>query len=266
MIRLSAEAEPEIFQTTQTYGTVLENVVIDERGVIDLDDDSKTENTRAAYKLEQISNAPAKMAGHPTAVVMLTADAFGILPPIARLTRDQALFYFLSGFTAKLAGTEIGVQEPQPTFSTCFGAPFLPQPPAVYARLLGEKLDRHGATVWLVNTGWTGGPYGEGHRMPIQATRTPAHAALSGELDGVDYRVDDVFGFEVPVRVPGVEPSLLDPRTTWSDAASTMCARASSRDCSARTSRGSRRMPGRRSPPQARAFDRFATRRGAGSR
>ena len=219
VIRLSAEAEPEIFKTTRTYGTVLENVVIDERGVVDLDDDSKTENTRAAYKLERISNAVAtKLAGHPTAVVMLTADAFGILPPIARLSRDQALFYFLSGFTAKLAGTEIGVQEPQPTFSTCFGAPFLPQPPAVYARLLGEKLDRHGATVWLVNTGWTGGPYGDGHRMPIQATRRLLHAALAGQLDGVDYRVDEVFGFEVPVRVPGVEPKLLDPRTTWSDA------------------------------------------------
>ena len=172
VIRLSAEAEPEIFRMTRAYGTVLENVVIDERGVVDLDSDSKTENTRAAYRLEQIANAlPAKRAGHPSSVVMLTADAFGIMPPIARLTRDQALFYFLSGFTAKLAGTEIGVTEPQPTFSTCFGAPFLPQPPAVYARMLGEKLDAHGAAVWLVNTGWTGGPFGEGHRMPIQATR-----------------------------------------------------------------------------------------------
>jgi phosphoenolpyruvate carboxykinase (ATP) len=218
VIKLSAEAEPEIFQTTRTFGTVLENVAIDERGVIDLNDDSKTENTRAAYKLERISNAlRTKMAGHPSAVVMLTADAFGILPPIARLTRDQALFYFLSGFTAKLAGTEIGVQEPQPTFSTCFGAPFLPQPPAVYARLLGEKLDRHGAVVWLVNTGWTGGPFGVGHRMPIQATRRLLHAALAGELDHIAYRSDDVFGFEVPVRVPGVGESLLDPRTTWSD-------------------------------------------------
>jgi phosphoenolpyruvate carboxykinase (ATP) len=218
VIRLSAEAEPEIFQTTKTYGTVLENVAIDDRGVIDLDDDSKTENTRAAYKLERISNAlRTKMAGHPSAVVMLTADAFGILPPIALLSRDQALYYFLSGFTAKLAGTEIGVQEPQPTFSTCFGAPFLPQPPAVYARMLGEKLDRHGSAVWLVNTGWSGGPYGEGHRMPIQATRRLLHAALSGELDGADYRTDDVFGFRVPVTVPGVEPSLLDPRSTWRD-------------------------------------------------
>jgi phosphoenolpyruvate carboxykinase (ATP) len=220
VIRLSAEAEPEIFQTTKTFGTVLENVAIDERGVIDLNDDSKTENTRAAYKIERISNAlRTKMAGHPNAVVMLTADAFGILPPIARLTRDQALFYFLSGFTAKLAGTEIGVKEPQPTFSTCFGAPFLPQPPVVYARMLGQKLDAHGVSVWLVNTGWTGGPYGEGHRMPIQATRRLLHAALSGELDGVDYRVDEVFGFDVPVVLPGVERSLLDPRSTWSDPA-----------------------------------------------
>ncbi len=183
VIRLSAEAEPEIFRTTHTFGTVLENVVLDERGVLDLDDDSKTENTRAAYKLEQISNSlPTKMAGHPRNVVFLTADAFGILPPIARLTRDQAMYWFLSGFTAKLAGTEIGVTEPQPTFSTCFGAPFLPQPPAVYARMLGEKLDEHGSAVWLVNTGWTGGPYGKGHRMPIQATRRLLHAALSGEL------------------------------------------------------------------------------------
>jgi phosphoenolpyruvate carboxykinase (ATP) len=218
VIRLSAEAEPEIFRTTKTFGTVLENVAIDERGVIDLNDATKTENTRAAYKLERISNAlPTKMAAHPDAVVMLTADAFGILPPIARLTRDQAMFYFLSGFTAKLAGTEIGVTEPQPTFSTCFGAPFLPQPPSVYARMLGERLDAYGATVWLVNTGWTGGGFGEGHRMPIQATRRLLHAALSGELDEVDYRLDPVFGFEVPVEVPGVETGLLDPRATWHD-------------------------------------------------
>jgi phosphoenolpyruvate carboxykinase (ATP) len=219
VIRLSEEAEPQIHATTRSFGTVLENVIVDKRGVLDLDDDSKTENTRAAYKLEQIANAhPAKRAGHPSAVVMLTADAFGILPPIARLSRDQALFYFLSGFTAKLAGTEIGVQEPQPTFSTCFGAPFLPQPPAVYARLLGQKLDEHPhATVWLVNTGWTGGPYGEGERMPIAATRALLSAALSGELDGVEYREDPIFGFEVPVEVPGVDTRLLDPRSTWRD-------------------------------------------------
>jgi phosphoenolpyruvate carboxykinase (ATP) len=219
VIRLSAEAEPEIFRTTRTFGTVLENVVMDERGVLDLEDDSKTENTRAAYKLEQIAHALAeKRGGHPSAVVFLTADAFGILPPIARLTRDQALYWFLSGFTSKLAGTEIGVAEPQPTFSTCFGAPFLPQPPAVYAELLGRKLREHPhVEVWLVNTGWTGGPYGVGRRMPIQATRDLLHAALSGKLDSVEYRADDVFGLEVPVEVPEVDRSLLDPRSTWAD-------------------------------------------------
>ncbi|HEY8704122.1 MAG TPA: phosphoenolpyruvate carboxykinase (ATP) [Gaiellaceae bacterium] len=218
VIRLSVEAEPEIYKTTRAFGTILENVAIDERGRLDLDDDSKTENTRAAYKLEQIAHAhPEKRAGHPSAVIMLTADAFGILPPIARLSRDQALYYFLSGFTAKLAGTEIGVTEPQPTFSTCFGAPFLPQPPAVYAEMLGSKLDEHGSAVWLVNTGWTGGPFGEGSRMPILATRTLLHAALSGALDGVEYRSDPVFGFEVPVEVPHVDPRLLDPRSTWTD-------------------------------------------------
>ncbi|MBA3434546.1 MAG: phosphoenolpyruvate carboxykinase (ATP), partial [Actinobacteria bacterium] len=218
VIRLSPEAEPEIFRTTQAFGTVLENVVMDEAGILDLDDDSKTENTRAAYKLEQIVNAlPRKRAGHPSSVIFLTADAFGILPPLAKLTRDQALYWFLSGFTAKLAGTEIGVKEPQPTFSACFGAPFLPQPPSVYAEMLGDKLDRHGAAVWLVNTGWTGGPYGEGHRMPIQATRALLHAALSGEIAGVEYRTDAIFGFAVPVSVPGVQTSLLDPRLTWAD-------------------------------------------------
>ncbi len=220
VIHLSADAEPEIYKATRTFGTILENVAIDEQGVVDVDDDSKTENTRAAYKLEQIAHAlAAKRAGHPRDVVMLTADAFGILPPIARLTRDQAIYYFLSGFTAKLAGTEVGVTEPQPTFSACFGAPFLPQPPAVYARLLGDRLDQHGARAWLVNTGWTGGPFGEGHRMPIQATRALLHAALSGALDEVEYRTDELFGFEVPVEVPGVDPRLLDPRSTWADPA-----------------------------------------------
>jgi len=219
VIRLSAEAEPEIYATTRTWGTVLENVIVDERGVLDLDDESKTENTRAAYKLEQIANAlPAKRAGHPNSVVFLTADAFGILPPIARLTREQAMYWFLSGFTAKLAGTEIGVTEPQPTFSACFGAPFLPQPPSVYAHMLGDKLAAHPhVSVWLVNTGWTGGPFGEGTRMPIKATRRLLSAALTGELDTVEYRIDRIFGFEVPLEVPGVETLLLDPRATWAD-------------------------------------------------
>src|SRR5829696_4169548 len=220
VINLSAAAEPEIYRTTRTFGTILENVVLDERGVVDLEDGSKTENTRAAYKLEQIANAlPAKRAGHPKSVIFLTADAFGILPPIARLTRDQAMYWFLSGFTAKLAGTEIGVKEPQPTFSACFGAPFLPQHPVVYARLLAKRLDEHGAKGWLVNTGWTGGPFGEGSRMPIKATRALLKAALSGELDGTEYRTDELFGFEVPVSVPGVDSKLLDPASTWADRA-----------------------------------------------
>jgi phosphoenolpyruvate carboxykinase (ATP) len=218
VIRLSPDAEPEIYKTTRSFGTVLENVIIDDRGVLDLDDDSKTENTRAAYKLEQIANAlPTKRAGHPRSVIFLTADAFGILPPLARLSREQAMFYFLSGFTAKLAGTEIGVTEPQPTFSACFGAPFLPQPPSTYAEMLGERLSRSGATVWLVNTGWTGGPFGEGQRMPIAATRALLDAALNGELDDVEFRTDQLFGFEVPGDVPGVDKSLLDPRATWHD-------------------------------------------------
>ena len=158
------------------------------------------------------------MAGHPQDVVFLTADAFGILPPIARLSKEQALYFFLSGFTAKLAGTEIGVTEPEPTFSTCFGAPFLPQAQTVYSELLGKKLEEHGSTVWLVNTGWTGGPFGEGRRMPIQATRTMLRAALEGELADVEFREDDLFGFQVPTHVPGIEDgTLLEPRSTWRD-------------------------------------------------
>ena len=163
------------------------------------------------------ATADTRNTGHPRSVIFLAADAFGILPPIARLSREQALFFFLSGYTSKLAGTELGVTEPQPTFSTCFGAPFWPQRPTVYAKLLGEKLDRHEATVWLINTGWTGGPFGEGHRMPIQATRALLAAVLSGELGDVDFRGDPVFGFQVPVTAPGVDESLLDPRSTWAD-------------------------------------------------
>jgi phosphoenolpyruvate carboxykinase (ATP) len=219
VIRLSAAAEPEIYRMTRTFGTVLENVAADERGALDLDDASKTENTRAAYKLEQIGNAlPGKRAGHPSAIVMLTADAFGVLPPIARLSAPQAMYWFLSGYTAKVAGTEIGVTEPEATFSACFGAPFLPQPPSVYARMLGDKLAEHPhVKVWLVNTGWTGGPHGEGERMPIAATRALLHGALGEGLDDVEYRADSVFGFEVPLAVPGVDSRLLDPRSTWRD-------------------------------------------------
>ena len=252
MIRLSAAAEPEIYKTTHTFGTILENVAIDEQGKLDLDDDSKTENTRAAYKLEQIANAhPEKRAGHPSAVVMLTADAFGILPPIARLSREQALYYFLSGFTAKLAGTEIGVTEPQPTFSTCFGAPFLPQPPSVYAGLLGKKLDEHGADRWLVNTGWTGGPVGEGQRMPIAATRALLRAALSGELEGVEYRTDEVFGFRCRSRCPASTAGCSIRARRGATRRPTTRRRASSRGCSGTTSRSS---PTRLSPRPALAL------------
>src|SRR4051794_3132902 len=196
VIRLSPVAEPEIFKTTHTFGTILENVILDENGVLDLDDASKTENTRAAYKLEQIGNAlPTKQAGHPSAVIMLTADAFGILPPIARLTRDQAMFYSLPGYTAKVAGTEIGVTEPQATFSTCFGAPFLPQEPAVYAQMLGEKLAEHSdASVWLVNTGWTGGEVGEGHPVADPAAPAPPRAPPGREVGGVEDRTHPGLG------------------------------------------------------------------------
>ena len=219
VIRLSPEAEPEIFATTHAFGTVLENVVMDPvTRRLDLDDESLTENTRGAYPLSSIPNhVPDKRAGHPSTIVMLTADAFGVLPPVAKLTPVEAMTMFLAGYTAKVAGTEVGVVEPQAAFSACFGAPFLPQPPSVYAGLLGERMERHGARAWLVNTGWTGGPYGTGSRMPIAATRAIVRAALSGELDGAPTRTDPVFGFEVPVQVPGVDAALLDPRGTWGD-------------------------------------------------
>ncbi len=218
-IRLSEEAEPEIYATTRRFGTVLENVVLDpETRVPDFDDGSKTENTRCAYPLDFIPNASATgRAGHPRNIVMLTCDAFGVMPPIAKLTPEQAMYHFLSGYTAKVAGTEKGVTEPQATFSTCFGSPFMPRHPAVYGELLKRFIAEREVDCWLVSTGWTGGAYGEGRRMPIKATRTLLAAALSGELKNADFRTDPYFGFQVPNSVPGVEPHLLHPRKTWRD-------------------------------------------------
>ena len=223
MIRLNPEAEPEIFATTQMEGTVLENVVMDENGEIDLDDNSLAENTRGAYPLSSIPNTSEKNLGPvPSNVIMLTADAFGVLPPIARLTPDQAMYHFLSGYTAKVAGTEIGVTEPEATFSTCFGAPFMPRHPSVYGNLLKERIAKGEVQCWLLNTGWTGGKYGVGSRMPIKATRALLNAALEGKLDDVEYRRDANFGFDVPVSVPaleeqGIDQTILDPRSTWAD-------------------------------------------------
>lgn len=218
-IRLSQEAEPEIYGTTRRWGSVLENVVIDAKtGEPDFDDGSLTENGRVAYPLHYIPNASETgMAPHPQTIIMLTADAFGVLPPIARMTPAQAMYHFLSGYTAKVAGTEKGVSGVQATFSTCFGAPFMPRHPSVYGNLLREKISRHDAICWLVNTGWTGGGYGEGTRMPIKATRTLLRAALDGSLNDTKMRVDENFGLMVPVAVPGVEDRLLRPRDTWSD-------------------------------------------------
>jgi phosphoenolpyruvate carboxykinase (ATP) len=220
-IRLSAEAEPQIYATTRRFGTVLENVVLDpDTRALDLDSAKHTENTRAAYPIEFIDNAvPGGQGGHPANVVMLTADAFGVLPPIARLTAEGAMYHFLSGYTAKVAGTEKGVTEPSATFSTCFGAPFLPLNPNVYARMLGERIAAHKARVWLVNTGWTGGPHGVGSRMKIAYTRAMIRAALSGALDGVGYQRHPVFNIEMPTSCPDVPAAVLDPRGTWSDKA-----------------------------------------------
>jgi len=218
-INLSAEAEPEIHATTARFGTVIENMVFDEETrTVDFADDSLKANMRCAYPLDAISNASATaLGGHPKNIIMLTCDAFGVLPPIARLTPAQAMYHFLSGFTSKVAGTERGVTEPEPTFSTCFGAPFMPRRPEVYGNLLREKIARHGATCWLVNTGWTGGAYGTGARMPIRATRALLTAALDGSLAEGAFRKDPNFGFEVPVAVHGVADILLDPRRTWDD-------------------------------------------------
>jgi phosphoenolpyruvate carboxykinase (ATP) len=221
-INLSREAEPEIYATTEKFGTVIENMVFDEDTKdLDFDDDTLTANMRCAYPLHYISNASASaLGGHPKNIIMLTCDAFGVLPPIARLSPAQAMYHFLSGFTAKVAGTERGVTEPQPTFSTCFGAPFMPRRPEEYGKLLQDKIAKHGASCWLVNTGWTGGAHGTGSRMPIRATRALLTSALDGTMAAGEFRKDPNFGFDVPVSVPGVADILLDPRRTWDDAAS----------------------------------------------
>ncbi len=221
VINLSASGEPDIYQTTQMFGTVLENVVLDPNSKrVDFADQSITENTRASYPLHYIRNhVPNGRGGHPRNVIFLTADAFGVLPPIARLTPDQAMYYFLSGYTAKVAGTERGVTEPQATFSACFGAVFLVWHPSKYADMLGELVQKHGSHIWLVNTGWTGGPYGVGSRMKLEHTRAMISAALSGALDNVASETDPVFGLAVPTKIPGVPEEVMRPRDTWKDTA-----------------------------------------------
>jgi len=219
-IGLSESAEPQIYATTKMFGTVLENVVFDPiTRLIDLDDDSLTENTRACYPLEFITNAvPEKKAGHPKNIILLTCDANGVMPPIARLTPTQALYQFISGYTSKVGGTEVGLRdEPEMTFSACFGAPFMVHHPYKYAELLKNKIERYGARCWLVNTGWVGGPYGVGKRISIRYTRALLNAALNGELDDVKYKKDPVFGFEMPTECPDVPSDVLDPSTSWSD-------------------------------------------------
>jgi phosphoenolpyruvate carboxykinase (ATP) len=220
VIKLSAEAEPDIYRTTRMFGTVLENVAYDPvTRALDLDDASKTENTRAAYPLESIPNiVPEGYAGHPQNIIMLTADAFGVLPPVSRLSPEQAMYHFLSGYTAKVAGTEKGVKEPEATFSTCFGAPFMVLHPGVYADLLGKKMAEHKANCWLVNTGWSGGPYGEGQRMKIAYTRAMIRAILNGTLASVETQPDPIFGLGIPVSCPDVPTEVLTPRNTWKDA------------------------------------------------
>ncbi|MBN1146736.1 MAG: phosphoenolpyruvate carboxykinase (ATP) [Anaerolineales bacterium] len=218
-IHLREELEPLIWDATRHFGTVLENVNIDPHTRrVDFDDASLTENTRAAYPIGFLENiVPEGRGGHPKNIFFLTADAFGVLPPIARLTPEQAMYYFLAGYTSKLAGTEKGVTEPQATFSACFGAPFLPLHPSVYAKLLGEKIARHNVRVWLINTGWTGGPYGVGARMRLPYTRAMTRAALNGDLDEAPMRSDPFFGVAVPEQVPDVPAEMLNPRQTWSD-------------------------------------------------
>jgi phosphoenolpyruvate carboxykinase (ATP) len=218
-IRLDPDGEPLIYETTRRFGTILENVAYSgENRRVDLDDDMLTENTRASYPISHMPNASREgIAGHPQHIVFLTADAFGVLPPISKLTIDQAMYHFLSGYTAKVAGTERGITEPQPNFSACFGAPFMPRHPSVYADLLGEKLKEYGAQVWLVNTGWTGGPYGVGERMKLAHTRRMVEAALQNELTEVDYVTEEHFGLQVPEAIEGIPAEILRPRETWSD-------------------------------------------------
>ena len=220
VIRLSAENEPQIFATTRRFGTILENVVMDDdTRELDLDDDSITENTRASYPLAFIPGCvPEGRAGHPCNVVFLTCDAFGVLPPISKLTPEQAMYHFVSGYTAKVAGTERGVTEPTATFSACFGAPFLPRHPAVYAKMLGERIRKHGAHCWLVNTGWTGGAYGVGERMRLPWTRAMLNAALRGDLNDKEFEPDPIFGISVPTRCPDVPTRVLRPAESWDDA------------------------------------------------
>jgi phosphoenolpyruvate carboxykinase (ATP) len=220
VIRLSPEAEPDIYECTRRFGTVLENVAMDRiTRRIDLDDDTLTENTRAAYPVSHIANhVPEGYAGHPENILMLTCDAFGVLPPVAKLTYEQAMYHFLSGYTAKVAGAERGVTEPQETFSPCFGSPFMARQPSVYARMLGENVQKHDVHCWLVNTGWTGGPYGTGKRMDIGTTRAIVAAILDGSLANRPLRVDPIFGMEIPTECPHVPPSVLDPKSTWADA------------------------------------------------
>jgi phosphoenolpyruvate carboxykinase (ATP) len=220
-IRLSAEAEPEIWAASNRFGAVLENVIMDDAREVDFDNGQLTENTRSAYPLHYIANASdTGVAGHPQNIVMLCADAFGVLPPIAKLSPSQAMYHFLSGYTAKVAGTERGVgNDPEATFSTCFGAPFMPRHPSVYGNMLRRLIGDHDVNCWLVNTGWTGGKYGIGHRMPIRVTRGLLNAALSGALAQAPMRVDPFFGFEVPIEVADIEAAILDPRETWADKA-----------------------------------------------
>jgi phosphoenolpyruvate carboxykinase (ATP) len=220
-INLNPEAEPEIYATCSKFGTVVENMVFDKDTLeLDFEDNSLTDNMRCAYPLDYISNASdSSLGGHPRNVIMLTCDAYGVLPPIARLTPAQAMYHFLSGFTSKTPGTEVGVTEPLPTFSTCFGAPFMPRRPEAYGNLLRKKIAAFGSSCWLVNTGWTGGAYGTGKRMPIKATRALLTAALDGSLNDATFRKDPNFGFEVPVSVHDVDDTLLDPRKTWADPA-----------------------------------------------